>query len=103
MNIYFNYRSFHKGVKYECLGCKKQFTNRDNFALHQKTTGHTGEGIVETPEQNESRNQDLPPVAEVNLIEKRTENLIFAIEKLVSCFAKALNSTEISFVDFKKC
>ncbi|XP_015516983.1 zinc finger and SCAN domain-containing protein 2 isoform X1 [Neodiprion lecontei] len=60
---YIMHKSFHKGVKYECLECKKQFTNRDNFGLHQKTTGHTGEGIIENPEENEVRNQE-PPTTE---------------------------------------
>ncbi|XP_012262840.2 zinc finger protein 62 homolog isoform X2 [Athalia rosae] len=54
---YIMHKSFHKGVKYECLECKKQFTNRDNFGLHQKTSGHTGEGIIENQVDNEVRSQ----------------------------------------------
>jgi hypothetical protein len=40
-------RSYHKGVKFECNTCNKRFSNKENFDLHQKTTGHTGEGESE--------------------------------------------------------
>jgi hypothetical protein len=44
---FFSSRSYHKGVKFECNTCNKRFSNKENFDLHQKTTGHTGEGKSE--------------------------------------------------------
>ncbi|KAK7790121.1 hypothetical protein R5R35_006488 [Gryllus longicercus] len=44
---YIIHKSYHKGVKYECSDCNKRFTSRETFELHQKTTGHSGEGIIE--------------------------------------------------------
>lgn len=40
----FCFRSYHKGVKFQCNTCNRRFTNKENFDLHQKATGHTGEG-----------------------------------------------------------
>ncbi|XP_012279813.1 zinc finger protein 709 isoform X2 [Orussus abietinus] len=57
-NRYTMHKSFHKHVKYECIECKKQFTNNDNFSLHQKTTGHSGENIIENNEDTGSNLQD---------------------------------------------
>ncbi|XP_043276637.1 zinc finger protein 41-like [Venturia canescens] len=50
---YIMHKSFHKGIKFQCSECKKQFTNRENCALHQKTTGHSGEGIIDGIEIDE--------------------------------------------------
>uniref|UniRef100_A0A1B6CQM4 Protein krueppel n=2 Tax=Clastoptera arizonana TaxID=38151 RepID=A0A1B6CQM4_9HEMI len=45
---YLFHKSFHKGVKYECTTCHKRFSSKENFELHQKLVGHSGEaGIVE--------------------------------------------------------
>ncbi|XP_015608375.1 zinc finger protein 287 isoform X2 [Cephus cinctus] len=55
---YIMHKSFHKSVKYECSQCKKQFSNRDNFALHQRTAGHSGEGIINI-EENETNVRDV--------------------------------------------
>ncbi|XP_066992566.2 uncharacterized protein [Anabrus simplex] len=41
------HKSYHKGVKFECSTCNKRFTSREHFELHQTTTGHAGEGIIE--------------------------------------------------------
>ncbi|XP_075213479.1 uncharacterized protein LOC142319743 isoform X2 [Lycorma delicatula] len=43
---YLFHKSFHMGVKFECEECKKRFTTKENFDLHQKVLGHSGEGIV---------------------------------------------------------
>ncbi|PNF36325.1 hypothetical protein B7P43_G00537 [Cryptotermes secundus] len=51
---YIVHKSYHKGVKFECNTCNKRFSNKDNFDLHQKTTGHTGEGIIEGLEDGEN-------------------------------------------------
>ncbi|KAK2581207.1 hypothetical protein KPH14_008006 [Odynerus spinipes] len=59
---YIVHKSFHKGVKYECRECKKLFTNKDNFALHQKMTQHTGCGITEISEEHDNNIQN--PVIE---------------------------------------
>lgn len=55
---YIMHKSFHKGVKYECTECKKQFSNKDNFALHQKTMVHSGEGIIENVEESDVHTQE---------------------------------------------
>ncbi|XP_049774994.1 zinc finger protein 599-like [Schistocerca cancellata] len=51
---YFLHKSFHKGVKYECTECQKRFSCKEYIELHQKQTGHTGEGIVEGLEDGEN-------------------------------------------------
>lgn len=40
-------RSLHKNVKYKCVECERQFSNEENFRLHQKTTSHNGREIIE--------------------------------------------------------
>lgn len=37
----------HKNIKYKCLECERQFSNEDNFRLHQKTTSHVGREVLE--------------------------------------------------------
>lgn len=43
------HRISHKGLKFQCSqeGCFKKFSCRNKLILHQKTTGHEGEDIVE--------------------------------------------------------
>lgn len=42
--FFYIFRSFHKGVKFECTACHKRFSTKENFELHQKVSGHSGEG-----------------------------------------------------------
>ncbi|XP_043264633.1 zinc finger and SCAN domain-containing protein 2-like isoform X1 [Colletes gigas] len=49
---YIVHKSFHKGIKYECLECKKLFTSKENLGLHQKATHHTGDDINESFEHD---------------------------------------------------
>ncbi|XP_046401718.1 zinc finger protein 264-like [Ischnura elegans] len=58
---YFVHRSFHKGVKFECATCNKRFTFKENLDLHQKSSGHTGEGIVEGVEEGKDPEEEDPP------------------------------------------
>lgn len=39
-------RNYHKGVKYQCGTCEKQFSSKDNLDLHHKTLEHSGEGRI---------------------------------------------------------
>lgn len=57
--MFLNYRSFHKSVKYECRECKKLFTNKDNFALHQKMTQHTGCCITEISDEHDNHQNQM--------------------------------------------
>ncbi|XP_015174342.1 PREDICTED: zinc finger and SCAN domain-containing protein 2-like isoform X2 [Polistes dominula] len=50
---YIVHKSFHKSLKYECRECKKLFTNKDNFALHQKMSQHTGCSITEINDEHD--------------------------------------------------
>lgn len=45
INLFF--RITHKGMKFQCSqeACLKKFSSRNKLKLHQKTTGHEGEGI----------------------------------------------------------
>lgn len=61
-----NYRSFHKSIKYECNECKKLFTNKDTFVLHQKINQHMGCGITEI--SNEHDNHQNKVVENTNLV-----------------------------------
>ncbi|XP_043677255.1 zinc finger protein 347-like isoform X1 [Vespula pensylvanica] len=56
---YIVHKSFHKSVKYECRECKKLFTNKDNFALHQKMTQHTGCGITEISDEHDNHQNQM--------------------------------------------
>ncbi|KAL2718806.1 zinc finger protein 3-like [Vespula squamosa] len=56
---YIVHKSFHKSVKYECRECKKLFTNKDNFALHQKMTQHTGCGITEISDEHDNHQNQI--------------------------------------------
>lgn len=47
---FMKHRETHHHVRYECTKCLEQFSERFNFIQHQKETGHTGEGIVESLE-----------------------------------------------------
>lgn len=40
------FRITHKGMKFQCSQemCLKKFSSRNKLKLHQKTTGHEGEG-----------------------------------------------------------
>lgn len=40
-------RNYHKGVKYECGTCQKQFNSKDHLELHHKTLEHSGEVVIE--------------------------------------------------------
>lgn len=44
---YLAHRSTHHNVRYECTQCITQFTQRLQLSEHQKSTGHSGEGIIE--------------------------------------------------------
>ncbi|XP_043467262.1 uncharacterized protein DDB_G0283697-like isoform X2 [Leptopilina heterotoma] len=44
---YATHKSLHKNIKYKCVECERQFSNEDNFRLHQKTTSHVGREILE--------------------------------------------------------
>ncbi|XP_066593570.1 uncharacterized protein [Prorops nasuta] len=75
-NRYIIHKSFHKGVKYECTECKKLFSNKENFALHQKTTQHTGTSIVEITEKLKENENIQETLNEINgTIPKIDENL----------------------------
>ena len=65
---YIIHKSFHKGIKYECLECKKLFTSKENLALHQKTTHHTGDIINQSLEHDiqDSSSESKYPVPEEN-------------------------------------
>ncbi|XP_034945339.1 zinc finger and SCAN domain-containing protein 2-like isoform X1 [Chelonus insularis] len=56
---YIMHKSYHKNMKYECSECNKIFTNVDNFNLHQKTTGHSGE-IIKNFESTNTQMQVKP-------------------------------------------
>ncbi|KAJ9575348.1 hypothetical protein L9F63_025701, partial [Diploptera punctata] len=56
---YIVHKSYHKGVKFECSTCRKRFSSKENFDLHQKTTGHIGEGIIEGLEDGENTNRAM--------------------------------------------
>ncbi|XP_039278854.1 zinc finger protein 264 [Nilaparvata lugens] len=50
------HKSFHTGIRYECVECKKRFSAKENFELHQKMTGHTGEDILKEIEEGSKEN-----------------------------------------------
>lgn len=47
---YLVHQTYHKGVKYECKQCSEVFLSKDGLNTHQWQTQHTGEGIIETIE-----------------------------------------------------
>ncbi|XP_054284868.1 zinc finger protein 709-like [Macrosteles quadrilineatus] len=49
---YVFHKSIHKGVKFQCTTCQKRFSTKENFELHQKISGHTGEDIIDFDEEN---------------------------------------------------
>ncbi|XP_046676859.1 zinc finger protein 184-like isoform X3 [Homalodisca vitripennis] len=51
---YMFHKSVHKGVKFECTTCQRRFSTKENFELHQKISGHSGEGIIENLEEETS-------------------------------------------------
>lgn len=65
---YATHKSLHKNIKYKCVECERQFSNEDNFRLHQKTTSHVGREILEI----------------VNEIIKPLENVVASTEAIVS-------------------
>ncbi|KAK6622967.1 hypothetical protein RUM43_008819 [Polyplax serrata] len=48
------HRITHKGMKFQCSQelCLKKFSSRNKLKLHQKTTGHEGEDIIENDLEN---------------------------------------------------
>ena len=47
---YFAHRATHHNVRFECTQCIEHFLQRSQLSDHQKLTGHSGEGIVESLE-----------------------------------------------------
>ena len=92
-------RNYHKGLKYQCLECKKQFSNKENCALHQKTTGHKGEGIIEKMlEANEEEIDEISKVSEnLNSEEQCAEQS--SPEKLAPIASEEENYEEMVKVD----
>ncbi|XP_076176968.1 uncharacterized protein LOC143151563 isoform X3 [Ptiloglossa arizonensis] len=98
---YIVHKSFHKGIKYECLECKKLFTSKENLGVHQKATHHTGGDINESFEhdiQNPSSESKQPlseedhniaDILEPSLSERRCLNKFSNIsgnsQKTLSC------------------
>ncbi|KAG7208297.1 hypothetical protein KM043_014539 [Ampulex compressa] len=80
---YIVHKSFHKGVKYECLECKKLFTSKDNLVLHQKTTQHVGSGLSENTEVQ--RNNDQASMLELkNALSTEDQNVIDALTNVLA-------------------
>lgn len=52
---YLIHKTYHKGVKYECTECTELFLSKDELTQHHAESGHIGEGVVESLE-NEVRN-----------------------------------------------
>lgn len=55
---YFQHKNYHKGLKYECGTCQKQFNSKDNLELHHKTLEHTGEVLIEMSGEDK-KDEDL--------------------------------------------
>lgn len=68
-------RSFHKGIKYECLECKKLFTSKENLGLHQKTTHHIGDGISQSLEHDTQDPSSESRYPETEEIENSTDDI----------------------------
>ncbi|XP_043504113.1 PR domain zinc finger protein 5-like isoform X1 [Polistes fuscatus] len=64
---YIVHKSYHKSLKYECRECKKLFTNKDNFSLHQKMSQHTGCSITEINDEHDNNHQK-PLIENTNTI-----------------------------------
>ncbi|XP_076064401.1 uncharacterized protein LOC143038755 isoform X2 [Oratosquilla oratoria] len=52
---YANHMRLHKTVIYQCEACKDKFSNREDLAIHQEETQHSGLGIIEI-EKDEKNN-----------------------------------------------
>lgn len=51
---YVIHKTYHKGVKYECTECNELFLSKDDLSEHHTSTGHTGEGVIESLENEVS-------------------------------------------------
>ncbi|XP_018057196.1 PREDICTED: zinc finger protein 189-like isoform X5 [Atta colombica] len=80
---YIVHKSFHKGIKHECIQCKKLFDSKDNLALHQKMTQHnsiSSEENVETQEFHEHSPEQNISTMKLDITED-SRNMIYICKR----------------------
>lgn len=54
------FRKLHNDEKFECTECNKEYNSKENLALHQKTTGHSGErSTIECEESSKDEESEI--------------------------------------------
>ncbi|GAB0096428.1 zinc finger protein Xfin-like [Sergentomyia squamirostris] len=54
------HRSTHQNVRFECTECLEKFVKREILKKHQNATGHRGQGVVESVEATDSKDESIP-------------------------------------------
>ncbi|KAG8291002.1 hypothetical protein J6590_071694 [Homalodisca vitripennis] len=88
---YMFHKSVHKGVKFECTTCQRRFSTKENFELHQKISGHSGEGIIENLEEETSEAKSTEESAKAVEVSCKYCDKVFPSKRIYE-FAESGNS-----------